>query len=129
MNEKKKALIHKLVLLGISLAVICWGCIEFYETATGSISILFMGFLLFLIFLYACFAISYKEIEYNGKTISTYSGYFHHTLRVDGELCDEETSGGSWVPIKLSTVLDGKDLIEVKMTMCTTIKINGKIYK
>lgn len=90
------------------------------------------GFLIITIPMLICsFLISYKECNVNGKLITVYAGFYHHTLRIDGELCDEHNTIHSFTPIKLSTT--DKDGTKIEATISLTnriaIKINDKIYK
>ena len=97
-------------------------CIWPYLTLIISIPMLISALLL-----------SYKEVEFNGKKISVYAGFYHHRLRVDGELCDEHNTLKTWSAIKLSTLIkkeDGEtDNIEatISLTNRIAIKANGKL--
>ena len=75
--------------------------------------------------------VSYKEYEYNGKIISVYAGYFHHTLRINGEKFDEHNTLLAFTPIKLTTKLDQTTDIEATITLTNRIslKINNKLLE
>lgn len=85
--------------------------------------------------LIAALLLSYKEIEYKGKKISVYAGFYHHTLRINGELCDEHNTLVTWSAIKLSTTTQDDesepDKIEatISLTNRIAIKVNDKILK
>jgi len=73
--------------------------------------------------------ISYKEYEVEGKIVSVYAGWYHHTLRVDGEKFDEHNTIISYIPIKLSTTLNKKTKLEatISMTNRISLKVNDKL--
>lgn len=81
------------------------------------------------IFFFCSLLLSYKEYEYNGKIISVYSGWYHHTLRINGILCDEHNTFINHVPIYLSTNLDDETVIDVTITLTNriSIKINNRL--
>ena len=83
-----------------------------------------------LIFSFAFFIaslfLSYKEYDYNGIKISVYFGWYHHNLRVNGEVCDEHNTLTSFGPICLSTTLDDSTKLE---TRDRSLKVNGKLIK
>ena len=82
-----------------------------------------------IIFLIASLLLSYKEYDYNGKKLSVYAGWFHHTLRVNGEKCDEHSTLLYFTPIKLSTTLDDETKLEATITLTNriTLKANDKL--
>lgn len=75
--------------------------------------------------------LTYKKYNYNGKTISVYAGFYHHTLRIDGELCDEHNTIMSFTPIMLSTTDSEGNKIEanISLTNRIAIKVNDKLLK
>ena len=75
--------------------------------------------------------ISYKECYIDGKPITVYAGFYHHTLRIDGELCDEHNTIFSFTPIKLSTTIKDGTKIEatISLTNRIAIKVNDKLCK
>ena len=82
--------------------------------------------------------LSYKEYEYKGNTISVYAGFYHHTLRVNGELCDEYNTIITYTPIFLETIIKPKNegeeeiLIEATISFFTnriTLKVDKKLLK
>ena len=79
-------------------------------------------------FLIMSFLISYKEYDYDGNIISVYSGWYHHTLRINGELYDEHNTLFNYTPIILSTIF-GEDIIEAKISLTNRIavKVNNKL--
>ena len=81
------------------------------------------------VFFGASLFLSYKEYNYFGKQLSVYAGWFHHTLRVNGEVCDEHNTITSWTPIKLSTTLYDGTKIDATITLTNRIslKANDKL--
>ncbi len=73
----------------------------------------------------------YREYDYNGKKISVYAGWYHHTIRVDGEKYDEHNTIMSFTPIKLNAIMDDNIKLEVTISLTNriTLKINGKLVK
>ena len=71
----------------------------------------------------------YREYDYNGKIISVYSGWYHHTLRVNGIKYDEHNTLSSFTPIKLSTTLDDGSKLEATISLSgrISLKINDKL--
>ncbi|MBQ9486117.1 MAG: hypothetical protein IJU83_04685 [Clostridia bacterium] len=82
-----------------------------------------------IIMLIGASLLSYKEYDYNGKKISVYAGWFHHTLRVNGEKCDEHNTLVSWTPIHLSTTLEDGTQLDAIITLTNRIslKANDKL--
>ena len=79
-------------------------------------------------FFISALLISYKEYEFNEKIISVYAGWYHHTLRIDGELYDEHNTIVSYSPIYLSTTVDDY-YIEARITLTNriSVKVNDKL--
>ena len=77
----------------------------------------------------ASLLICYREYNYNGKKLSVYAGWYHHTLRVDGVKCDEHNTVISFTPLKLSTTLDDGTKLEatISLTNRVALKINDKL--
>lgn len=69
--------------------------------------------------------------RYNGIKILIYAGWFHHYMKVDGEIVDEYNTSISRVPIELWCNLD--DGTELYSTISPSnrikLKINGKLYR
>lgn len=101
-----------------------------YEFEPANSSRLLYILLLFAIPMFIGAALlSYKEYDYNGKKISVYAGWFHHTLRVNGAICDEHNTLMSRTPIKLSTTLDDGTVLDatVSLTNRISLKANNKL--
>lgn len=133
MKEKNRILFHRLfwlILLVISIVSIV--LLFFISKSKDDTSpfILLSLFVPLFIFSFAFFIASlflvYKEYDYNGIKISVYFGWYHHNLRVNGELCDEYNSLTSLTPICLSTTLNDGTKLETKGK---SLKINGKLIK
>ena len=81
--------------------------------------------------------LNYREVKCNGMVISCYAGFVHHTLRVNGELCDEHTTLIDYFAINLSATVENKEAESqsVQVEACIsalnriTIKVNGKLVK
>lgn len=81
--------------------------------------------------LIGAFLISYKQYNYNGINITIYSGWYHHTLRVNGKLSDEHNSIFSFTPFRLCATLDDGTKLEASVTLTNRIslKINDKLIQ
>lgn len=73
--------------------------------------------------------LSYKEYVIDDKIISVYVGFYHHTLRINGEKYDEHNTIMTFTPIRLSTTLENGRKIEVIISLTNRIstKLNDKI--
>lgn len=69
--------------------------------------------------------LSYKEYDYNGKKISVYAGWFHHTLRVNGEMYDEHNTLFSWTPVMLSTTLEDGTVLDATISLTNRISLKA----
>lgn len=137
MNEKKKILIYRLVWFAITIVwilslILILACLpQRNETriilSIALISTLFIPIVFFIISL----LLSYKEYNVDGKLISVYSGFYRHTLRVNGELCDEHNTDFSFIPIELSTTYDNDLKIKATISLSNqiTVKVNDKLIK
>jgi hypothetical protein len=103
---------------------------EFSASSPLFLSVHYAFFPFFIAMLIGALLLSYKEYCYNDKIISVYAGFYHHTLRVDGELCDEHNTIVAYTPIKLSTTI-GEDVIEatISLTNRISIKVNNKLIQ
>ena len=92
--------------------------------------VLYLGWLPLGMFIGALL-LNYKEYNYNGKTISVYAGWFHHTLRIDGEIFDEHNTLIFYTAIDLSTTFEEQTKIEARISTMNRIslKIDGKLVK
>lgn len=73
--------------------------------------------------------LNYKEYQYNGIKISIYAGWYHHTLRVNGEICDEHNTVVSYIPINLSTTVNNDMELDatISLTNRISLKVNNKL--
>ena len=71
----------------------------------------------------------YKEYDYKGKKLSVYAGFYHRTLRIDGEKCDEHNTIVAFSPIYLSTTLEDGTKVEATITLTNrvSLKLNDKL--
>lgn len=87
-----------------------------------------VGFLIIAIPIFiASLLLSYKEITWKGKKISVYAGFYHHTLRVDGELCDTHNTISTFSAIKLSTTIKDEAETEKESIVEATITLTNRI--
>ena len=97
------------------------------EPATGAYWAL-SGFLVITITLFiSALLLSYKEITWKGKKISVYAGFYHHTLRINGELCDTHNTIFTYSAIKLSTTVKGETEEEKESIVEATITLTNRI--
>lgn len=90
----------------------------------------YLQLIIFIFFFVEALLISYKEYEYKGRKISVYSGFYHHTLRIDGEIYDEHNTIATFTPIKLSCTTEEGDIVSatISITYRISLKINNKLY-
>lgn len=69
--------------------------------------------------------ISCKKYEVGDKDIVVYAGFYHRRLYVGTKLCDEHRTLGTFVPIKLSTVLEDGTEIDVKISLLNRIALKA----
>ncbi|MBQ7917758.1 MAG: hypothetical protein IJ310_02955 [Clostridia bacterium] len=106
------------------------------EPATDYYSISGLLIITIPMFISALF-VNYQERKYNGKTISVYAGFFHNTLRVNGELVDSHNTLTTYSTIYLETIIESNEenvepvLIEASITLTNriAIKANKKLLK
>ena len=97
-----------------------------YDFDTTNNSRFLYAFLIVAIPMLICsLCLSYKEYDYNGQIISVYAGWFHHTLRVNGELCDEHNTLFSWTPIFLSTTLNDGTVLAATISHANRIALKA----
>ncbi len=118
-----------------SLFIYIKGNVNSYEIVSYEFEPVFVGGWLYMyliiaiIFLIVSLLLSYREYDYNGQKLSVYSGWFHHTLKVNGEKCDERRALLHFLPIKLSTTMeDGTKLVAtITLTNRITLKADDKL--
>ncbi len=103
--------------------------LEFDDGAVVGFAVLFG--LSIMLMLPISFRWSYRQYRYGAYTVSVYCGFVHHTLRVNGQLCDEHTTPIFLTPIYLSTVTDtGEEIVAtVSIVNRCSLKIDGKLVK
>ena len=69
--------------------------------------------------------LSCKKYEVGDKHIVVYAGFYHRRLYVGTKLCDEHRTLGTFVPIKLSTVLEDGTEIDVKISLLNRIALKA----
>lgn len=82
-----------------------------------------------IIMFVATLFLNYKEYNFENVKISVYAGFYHHTLRINGEKFDEHSTLIYYTPIKLSTTINENTNIEAIITLTNriTLKINNKL--
>jgi len=118
-----------------SLLIYINGCVDSYDIVSYEFEPTFVGgsiyiFLPFaIIFFIVSLLLSYREYYYNGQWISVYSGWVHHTLRINGEKCDERNALLHFLPIKLSTTMEDGTKFDATITLTNriTLKANDKL--
>lgn len=77
------------------------------------------------------FMVSCKECSFGEYKINVYAGFYHHTLWVNDEKCDEHNTIASYSPITLSTTTSDGTLVEVTISLSNriTVKANGKLVQ
>ena len=101
-----------------------------YEFTTPTIGEWIYYFLLISIpMLIDALLVVYKEYDYKGKKLSVYAGFYHRTLRIDGEKCDEHNTIVAFSPIYLSTTLEDGTKVEATITLTNrvSLKLNDKL--
>lgn len=134
--EKKKILIHRIVwgiLLAIGILVpviLAFRHADYYDYFAWYFAFYFFDIFVLAFFICALF-LSYKAYDYEGKTIIVYAGFYHHYLKVDGEIMDEHNTLTSFTAIPLSCTLDDGVVLHATITMTNRIslKINDRLYK
>ncbi|MBR2057132.1 MAG: hypothetical protein IJ978_05690, partial [Clostridia bacterium] len=69
--------------------------------------------------------LSCKKYEVGDQQIVVYAGFYHRRLYVGTKLCDEHRTLGTFVPIKLSTVLEDGTEIDVKISLLNRIALKA----
>ena len=82
-------------------------------------------------FLITSLTLSCKVYDYNGNEIIAYCGFYHHYIKINGEILDEHNTIMSFTPIILSCDIDEGDVVTATMTLLNRIslKINNRLYK
>lgn len=129
MKEKNKILMHRIIWLCITLLFIFIPVISKTESVFGNIccALIPSGVLMVI----STLLLSYKEYVVDGKTISVYAGFCHHTLKINGEIYDEHNTIITFTPITLSTTLENGSKIEatISLTNRISVKLNDKILQ
>ena len=70
-----------------------------------------------------------SKIAASIASISVYAGWYQHTLRINGKLCDEHNTLVNFTPIQLSTTTGDGIKIEamISLTNRISIKANDKL--
>lgn len=83
------------------------------------------GFLIIIAFVFSIVAllVNYKKYQINGHSIIVYAGFYHHYIKVDGNIVDENNTAFSLAPIVLSSTVDNE---EIKATINPSNRITVK---
>ena len=131
MEEKTKILVHRLVWLILFILSTLALIIAFSSVSSSAFSLLFLSTLISFMFFIYSLSLSFKQYNYNGTMISVYVGWYHHTLRINGELVDEHDAFINYTFILLSTTLDDGSVVEATISRSKSIvlKINNRLVK
>ena len=76
------------------------------------------------------FNIKYKNVKIDDDEIEIYAGFANHYIKVNGELKDEYKSGLSFVPIKLSCLINDKKLeVTISTSNHIVVKLDDELVK
>lgn len=83
-----------------------------------------------LIFLISALTLSCRVYDFNGNIITVYAGWFHHYLKVNGKVMDENNTIIGFSPIYLSTNLPDGTYLQATITTMNRVsfKINNVLY-
>ena len=72
-----------------------------------------------------------KLYKYNGNKIVVYAGWYHHYIKVNGEIEDEHNTLLFLTPLTMSCCLEDGSQVNITITLTNriTLKINGKLYR
>ena len=99
---------------------------EFSPTTINALTLFCWSNLIIAIpFFIGSLTLNYKEYDYNGKILSVYAGWFHHTLRIDGVLLDEHNTLISFVHIILSATTEDGTSLEATVTTFNRISLKA----
>lgn len=86
--------------------------------------------ILILAFFISAMSLSCRAYEYNGNIITVYAGWFHHYLKVNGKVMDENNTIIGFSPIYLSTNLPDGTYLQATITTMNrvSLKINNVLY-
>ena len=129
LKERRKVLALRIVCLLCAFILTIIAIVNFCKKSYGSSLVGFIFICIALIFLCASLIRNYKSYIYNGKKIIVYCGLYHHYLKVDGQIVDEEDTSIFFTTIFLNYNLD--ENIQAKISTCSSIsiKINGILQR
>lgn len=129
LKERRKVLALRIICLLcafiFTIIAIVFFCKKSYESSLVGIMFIWIA----LTFLCALLIRNYKSYIYNGKKIIVYSGFYHHYLKVDGQIVDEENTSISFTPIFLNYNLDENIQAKISISNSISIKINGILQR
>lgn len=128
--EEKKLLIRKLFWFFLT-AIGCLICIKAFKELWESVLLLIYIEIFIFSFFISSLSLSCKTYAYKDYKIIAYAGWFHHYIKVNGEIVDEHNTLISFVPITLSSTLDNGEKIFARISTFNSIslKINDKLYR
>lgn len=134
MREKGKIVAHRLIWLVLLVAAVVltvlWARGALVLELWASY-VLIMYDVVSLAFFIGSLLLSYRAYEYEGNTIIVYVGWYHHYLKVNGEVADEHNTILTFTTIQLSCTLEDGTLVQAAVTLTNRIslKINNRLYK
>lgn len=90
---------------------------------------IWIDIILFIIFI-GSLLLSCKVYDYNGIEIIVYAGWYHHYIKINGEIADEHNTLISYTPIYLECSFGWGDEVDatISLTNRITLKINNRLY-
>lgn len=134
MNNKKEIiklwsiLLVCTTILNIVLLIILF-VFELYELAIISVFTISWNIIALVIWILS-FNIQDKKLNIENNEIEIYAGFTNHYIKVNGELKDEYKSDLSFVPIKLSCLINDKKLeVTISLSNHIVVKFDDELIK
>ena len=134
MNNKKEIIkLWSILLVGTTilniLLLIILFVFELYELAIISVFTISWNIIALVIWILS-FNIQDKKLNIENNEIEIYAGFANHYIKVNGELKDEYKSGLSFVPIKLSCLINDKKLeVTISTSNHIVVKLDDELVK
>ena len=134
MNNKKEIIkLWSILLVGTTilniLLLIILFVFELYELAIISVFTISWNIIALVIWILS-FNIQDKKLNIENNEIEIYAGFANHYIKVNGELKDEYKSGLSFIPIKLSCLINDKKLeVTISTSNHIVVKLDDELVK
>lgn len=134
MFEKSMPVIHKIIAIIAVVASCVVFALSMFDIMDGKHDIETIGMvilsglcvLISVVWIWLSFQIKYKEYQYNDKLVTIYAGYLKHTLRIDKKLVSRRHQWLWNVDGELSSIVDDKSRIVVRLQPMNLISL--KLY-